>query len=214
MKRKSLIYQIILFNFVFSISSLVYFNDMTKLTKKGGMSYEELWKEKDVKNYLKLPYMVSIDNFEKKISIKGKIGRYQVNNVKKCKFENNNKMNSISFQLDGNNLFTFRITIYDYKSWNMICDNLYRHIIDTVSLWNKIPEYYKIFKDDNIYTITYIGESPKKWYFDLRRMIVITIDSQYSGNNISKDEKKIRKQIDEIINYLMILLVSGNGKSK
>lgn len=209
-------YQAILFLFIFSGVFSVYADDKPKLFKKGGVPYENLWKERDVKNYLDLPYLtstddivsVSTDDIVSKLEAVQGIGKYQIIKDKNRPFKLNNKeLDAISFDLRGEDSSVFHVTVYDYQSWNSACDKLFRYITGTVAMWNKIPDYYAIKKSDDIYTITRKVKNPQKWHFDLKKRFVIGVYSKVRQESTKSEEKTIAQiEIDQVIQRLVAII--------
>jgi len=212
--------QAMVFVFVFSLVGSVNADDIPEVGKEGGLPAEERWDKSDVENYLDLPYRISIDDIAKKLEKARGIGDHLI--IKDDKLIEYRKLieewkpgprqegegkeiSLITFGLCNEKMSVFHVNVYDYKSWNLVCENILHSLTTRVSLWNNIPDIYKVEKDDDIYTITRTGrDNPEKWYFDLSKMLIIRLRSEFSEQEVGKNEEDKIEQIDQIIRNLML----------
>lgn len=204
------------FLFMFALALSGYSGEKPKLVMKGGLlPYEDLWKDSDVKKYLDLPYIVeereagiSLNDIGNKIKgAQGVIGACRIVTDKHHLLETGNKeLRSIALELRGKGESIFRVRVYDRKSWNEACDSVYRYVTDTVAQWNTIPRYYAVERNANTYSVTRTGVDPKKWHFELKELLVIRVEPEFSEQDNNGSEGRKREQVDQVIQGIMTFL--------
>lgn len=183
-----------------------------KLQKKGGLSPEDRWAKNDVAKYLKLPYRFGVEGFIAKLKRKKGVGEYAIVKMHLPGHINKKDRSAVSFRVCDEDLSVYDVTLYDHRSWNAICEKVSEHIMNSVALWNKIPQYYSVKRDDKTYSITKRGERPEKWYFDLRQMLILHVAPQFSKEKVEKSEEYKIEQINAVVGEMM-KLIEANGTS-
>jgi hypothetical protein len=181
--------------------------------KQGGLSSEDLWDERDVKEYLNLPYVkeegdvggISADDIASTLKTAQTLGKYQIGKDPEGSPELVRKPGAVSFKLREEDKVAFHVTVHGSQSWNRVFDELFKYITHTVDLWNRIPEYYKVMKGDGIYVVTRDGKNPQKWHFDLKERLVIVV---YSGvpQEDAVSQENAAAQIDQVIGDLKAII--------
>jgi hypothetical protein len=195
-----------LFLLVFSGVLPVHADDKPRLFKRGGVPHKDRWKEADVKNYLRLPYLTSIDDIANRLEAVQSIGEHRIVKNKNRPFKpDGKKSGTISFELHGDKSSVFHVTVYDHQSWNSACDKLFGHATSTIAMWNKIPDYYSVKRNNDTCTITRNGKYPQKWHFELKKLFAIGVFSKVRQEN-AKSEKEAIAQMDQAIQRLVAVI--------
>jgi len=189
------------------------------LVRRGGLSSEDRWKEGDVKEYLALPYVtrrrdvggISIDDITNAIKSAQLLGQHQIHKNQEGSPELIERPGAISFKLRENDKVVFHVTVHESESWNRVCDELYKYVTTTVDLWNKIPEYYKVTKDENRYVVSRGGNNPQKWHFDLKKRLVVIVYSEVRQED-AENKENTAAQIELIIGDLDALIDNQNSR--
>jgi len=189
-------------------------DDGPKVLKRGGLPYEDLWKEADVKTYLNLPQLasmdgiigLSMDEISKRVEAVQGVAGYKL--VKDNSFSftlSSNELPVITFELRAEQLPGFHVSIYDFRSWNDVCGKLYKYITTTIELWNKIPDYYAVERGDAAYTLTRKGRKPQKWHFASKKLYIIAVESRAAQED-AKSEENAFAEINDVIRKLVAVI--------
>ncbi|MCG2678346.1 MAG: hypothetical protein L6455_00015 [Kiritimatiellae bacterium] len=211
MKRHLVVYRAVLFLFAVLAAFAVRAEDKPKVLKRGGIPYDTLWKEEDVRKYLNLPRLASVDGIVglsmndisgRLEAVQGLAGYQPVKNNNRPYKVSSNELPVITFELRGEELPSLQVRIYDYQSWNAMCDKLFKYITSTVELWNNIPDYYAREERGDAYTLTRKGRQSQKWHFALKKLYVITVDVVPLQENAKSEEKAVA-EMDKVIRELV-----------
>lgn len=218
MKRKLAVYHVSLFFFALLGVFGVCADDKPKVQKEGGMPNRDLWKEEDVKKYLSLPWLASMDGIVglsmneigRRVETAEGIAGYEFVKDNNRRFKlSNNKFPVISIELRGEGLPVLHVSVYDYRSWNDLCDNLFKYITGTVDLWNKIPDYYTKEEHPDAYTLTRKGGKAQRWHFALKNRYMISVDAGLTQGG-PKSEEKVIAEMEKVVKELGRVLESKN----
>ena len=211
MKLHLVVYRAVLFLFAVLAAFAVHAEDKPKVLKRGGLPYDTLWKEEDVRKYLNLPRLTSVDGIValsmndisgRLEAVQGLAGYRLVKDSNHPYKVNSNELPVIAFELRGQGLPGLQVRVYDYQSWNALCDKLFKYITGTVELWNNIPDYYAREERGDVYTLTRKGRQSQKWQFALKKLYVIAVDVVPVQENTKSEEKAIA-EIDKVIRELV-----------
>jgi len=192
----------------------VYAEENPVVLKRGGIPYENMWKEEEVNAYLRLPRFASTDGkvgfsmeeVSKRIESAQSLAGYQP--VKKTNDLFRLRSSQIpvaSLELRGADRPDLHVSVYDYRAWNILCDKLFEYITVSFSLWNIIPEAYAVEADENVYVLARTGGKVQKWYFSLKGIYVIGIHAEPVQKSLISEEN-VMSEVDKMIQELVGLI--------
>jgi hypothetical protein len=198
---------------IFSILGMFagYAEEKPVLSKRGGIPSDKRWKEADVIAYLRLPRLasmegkvgLSMDEISRRIeSAQSLVGYQPAKNSNDLLRLRSTQIPVVSLELRGEERPTLHVSVYDYRSWNTVCDRLYEYIKSSFSLWNVIPEAYTVKETENEYDLIRTGGDVQKWHFNLKKLYVIAVDVVPAQENAKSEEKAIA-EIDKVIRELV-----------
>lgn len=182
--------------------------------KQGGISYDSMWNVQDVRTYLSLPQIDpadftsvrSMDEISKSVESVQSVGGYHTTKNNNDPFRlRSNEISVISFEFRSEEQPVFNVSVYDYRSWNRMCDMLFKYVTSTVELWNTIPDYYEKEQDDNAYTLTRKGGRVQRWHFSTRDRYVLAVDAVPSQVRVMGEENVI-VEMDKLVRELVGLI--------
>lgn len=211
MKRYLVVNRAVLFLLFVLAASAVRAEDMPKVLKRGGLPSDTRWKEEDVRKYLNLPWLASVNGIVglsmndiagRLEAVQGLAGYQLVKDSNRPYKVSSNELPVIAFELRGEELPGLQVQVYDYQSWNALCDKLFKYITGTVELWNNIPDYYAKEECGDAYMLTRKGRRIQKWRFALKKLYVIAVDVVPVQENAKSEEKAVA-EIDKVIQELV-----------
>jgi hypothetical protein len=212
MKRNLAIYNVVLLTFlgIFAVCA----EDKSIVLKKNGLSYVDMWNEKDVEKYLNLPRLnskegivgVSINDIARRFEAVQTLAGFQlVKDNDSLSMVKSNDYPVIAFELRRKDFPVIKVNVYDYKSWNILCDKLYKHITNTIDLWNKIPNYYTTEVRNDTYTLIRSGNQTQKWQFDLKQHYIISLNA-ITSNTTNATDVKVLVEMDNMLLELVNII--------
>lgn len=192
----------------------VYAEEKPVVLKRGGIPYENMWKEEDVNAYLRLPRLaamdgkvgLSMDEISKRIESAQSLAGYQPAKNNNDPFRlRSSQIPVTSLELRTEEGPVFYVNVYDYRVWNDVCDKLFRYITSTVELWHSIPDYYAREEAENEYTLTRTDGKVQKWYFSLKGLYVIAVEAGPVQKRVISEDKVI-SEVDKVLRELVSLI--------
>jgi hypothetical protein len=189
--------------------------------KRGGLPYDQLWREAEVKKFLKLPYNKKFDMKIPRVSLNkiqtldGINGFAVVSKLKETS-SSDVSLGGVLLNICSVDLSVFEVDIYNPVSCKSACDSLFKWVTFTLPLWNNIP---KLFipqhnnKNKEVYSLLRKGDRCEKFYFDTSKGIIIHVSYKplmQLKTKLSNSDSLIA-QMDLIISGLVSFL---NGKYK
>jgi hypothetical protein len=186
-----------------------------QVMKPKGRSYNELWKEEDVKKYLKLPYDASETDaaslsFERFTKLSGVEQFAVVSDGVEVSDRSQTSLGGVSFTLLGPDLSVYSVVMFQPTSVKSGCDWILKYVTNTMALWNDIPDYYQVERINNMYILRSTAARPyKSLYYDTgkRLMVEVRYECSYElGNKQYSVIPSVGAQIDQIIDDVVTVL--------
>lgn len=197
-------------------------DDKPKPLKKGSIPYSSMWKEENVRDYLRLPRLpsmegkvgLSIDEIARRVETLQRLAGFEPVKDHNRPFKlSGNEFPVVIIELRREVLPVLRVSVYDYRSWNDLCDKLFRYVTTTVQLWNTIPDYYAIEESTDAYTLTRKSGISQKWHFALQNLYVIAVDAGHAPESV-RSEDNARTEIDRVIRELVGIIEGKHVSGK
>ena len=189
-----------------------------KPQKRGGLPYDQLWGETEVKKFLKLPYNEKFNIRVLPGYLKKNHELYGINGFAVVSKLNETSSNDVSlggvlFRVCNTDLSIFEVDIYSPVSCESACDSLFKWVTFTLPLWNNIPEIFIPQYNNKVYSLLR-RDRCEKFYFDISKGIMIHVSHHPLSIQIETEPSNsdsIIAQIDQIIDGMLSFL---NGKYK
>lgn len=153
-----------------------------------------------------LPYRIQVSEIVRKLKTAKGVGGFLIIKDREWQLRANGRvLRPVTFKLCSEKMNVYRVTVYDYRSWNRVCDKVYRRVSNSTE-GDNVSQDYAMEKDDNTYTVLYKGEKHEKWHFDLGKMLIIHVDPEFSENEADENEQYKIRRINEVIEEVMAFI--------
>ncbi len=218
MKLETIICQTVFVLFSVVAACEVHAEDAPKVLKRGGRPADTRWEEEDVRRYLNLPRLASMDgiighsmnDIAGRLNSAQELAGYQfVKDGNRPYNLNSNESPVLTFELHKEKLPNINVRIYDYQSWNVVCDKIFKYITDTVELWNNIPDYYVSEERGDTYTLIRKGSHKQQWGFALKKLYIIEVGVAQGQKNAKSEEEAAAYEMNKVIQKLIRTIEDG-----